>query len=256
MPHERLFLGRAGGLKVEQVRFRAQAPHGGRWSPVYLPAGTRIVMPGEGCMELRIGHERLFTDALTACFLEGGTPYRMGTVDARERRNVVLTAEPGAPAMPLREPALLSPRVLLALRLHWKALREGAAGRGDTGALVRGAWRGAGIPCSTGPVGRARTLLATSEAAGERHSLHEVSEEVRTSPFHLARSFRKATGLSLHQYRTRLRVAMALGRLDQGERDMAGLAHDLGFAHQSHFGDVFRRETGSTPGEARAALTR
>lgn len=254
MPHERLFLGRAGGLKVEKVRFHAPPSRGGRWSPVYRPAGARVVMPGEGRMELRTGYESLFADALTACFLDDGVAYQLGTVDARERSNVVLSAEPGASAMPVHRPALLSPRALLGLRLHWKALREGAADPGDTPALVRAAWQGAGIPCSTGAAGRARSILSASEAAGERHSLAEISEEARTSPFHLARGFRKATGLSIHQYRTRLRIAMALGRLEAGERDMAGLAHDLGFAHQSHFGEVFRRETGTTPGKVRAAL--
>ena len=43
-------------------------------------------------------------------------------------------------------------------------------------------------------------------------------------------------------------------RLEHGERDLAGLAHDLGFSSQSHFGELFRREIGWTPAAARACL--
>jgi AraC-like DNA-binding protein len=60
--------------------------------------------------------------------------------------------------------------------------------------------------------------------------------------------------MSLHGYRQRLRLAAALQRLEEGERDLAALAHDLGYSSQSHLGAVFRRELGVTPAQARLEL--
>jgi AraC-like DNA-binding protein len=74
------------------------------------------------------------------------------------------------------------------------------------------------------------------------------------SPFHLARMFRRAHGLSLTDYRTRLRIALALDRLAHGADNLAALAQELGFSHHSHFGATFHRHVGLTPRAAREAL--
>lgn len=103
-------------------------------------------------------------------------------------------------------------------------------------------------------MGRARRCLVAEVADGRTLSLHELAEAASSSPFHLARSFRRRTGLSPHQYRLHLRLAAALAQLDAGERDLAGLAHALGFCRQSHLGALLLREVGVTPGEARRAL--
>jgi AraC-like DNA-binding protein len=52
----------------------------------------------------------------------------------------------------------------------------------------------------------------------------------------------------------RLRVRAAMERLAGGERDLARLAADLGFADQSHLCRVVRDETGRTPAVLRQAL--
>jgi AraC family transcriptional regulator len=74
------------------------------------------------------------------------------------------------------------------------------------------------------------------------------------SPFHLARIFRKATGLTLAAYRTSLRIALSLERLAQGENDLSALAQDMGFSHHSHFSSAFRRRVGVTPSVARESM--
>ncbi|MEP6899204.1 MAG: AraC family transcriptional regulator [Rhodanobacter sp.] len=74
------------------------------------------------------------------------------------------------------------------------------------------------------------------------------------SPFHLARSFRKATGFSLVDYRTQLRIALSLERLAQGQNDLSALAQDMGFSHHSHFSAAFRRRVGMTPSAVRASM--
>jgi AraC-like DNA-binding protein len=52
----------------------------------------------------------------------------------------------------------------------------------------------------------------------------------------------------------RLRTRAALERLAAGERELARLAADLGFADQSHLCRVVRSETGSVPSALRSAL--
>jgi AraC-like DNA-binding protein len=82
-----------------------------------------------------------------------------------------------------------------------------------------------------------------------------LAARVGCSPFHLARVFRRACGLSLTDYRTRLRLSLALERLAGGADDLAALACELGFSHHSHFGAAFRRHVGLTPAQARARLS-
>ena len=91
----------------------------------------------------------------------------------------------------------------------------------------------------------ARVVL--SERMSDPLTLPRIARRVHSSPFHLARVFRRMTGLSLHQYLTRLRLRAALERLDDDESDLTALALSLGFASHSHFSDVFRREFNVTP---------
>jgi AraC-like DNA-binding protein len=103
-------------------------------------------------------------------------------------------------------------------------------------------------------VEQARELLA---CAPTRHwSLGALGEALRCSPFHLARKFRAATGETITRYVLRLRLRLALERLAEGERNIALLAIETGFAHHSHFSARFRGAFGITPTEARDLLTK
>jgi AraC family transcriptional regulator len=98
-------------------------------------------------------------------------------------------------------------------------------------------------------VDRARALLASDTTRSWR--LAALAREVDCSPFHLARQFRSITGETIARYLLRLRLAIALERLAQGEDDLARLARELGFAHHSHFSARFRDTFGLTPSAAR-----
>jgi AraC family transcriptional regulator len=103
-------------------------------------------------------------------------------------------------------------------------------------------------------VEQARALLASSPAA--RWDLNTLGRALRCSPFHLARQFRAATGETISRYLLRLRLGAAVERLAEGERDIAALAIDVGFAHHSHFSARFRGAFGITPTQAREMLTK
>jgi AraC-like DNA-binding protein len=106
---------------------------------------------------------------------------------------------------------------------------------------------------------RARRALAEGArealAANPDRSLPELARELAVSPHHLSRIFRTHTGGTVSRHRMRLRARSALERLAGGERNLARLAADLGFADQSHLTRVVRRETGQPPSALRLALT-
>jgi AraC-like DNA-binding protein len=88
----------------------------------------------------------------------------------------------------------------------------------------------------------------------ERLTLIRIAAALGVSVFHLCRSFRRATGLTLHAYRDEVRLRVALERLEQGERDLTHLALDLGYSSHSHFTAAFRRSFGTPPSDARKLL--
>jgi AraC family transcriptional regulator len=109
------------------------------------------------------------------------------------------------------------------------------------------------------PVGRATrqahrdlvdaTRIVLAQKFREKLCLGDIARAVFSSPFHLARIFRRETGLSLHRQLTRLRLHHALEHLANGKPDLTMLALDLGFSSHAHFSHAFRREIGSAPSE-------
>lgn len=60
--------------------------------------------------------------------------------------------------------------------------------------------------------------------------------------------------MSLTRYRNRVRVGRMMQRLEDGDRDFAGLAADLGFADQAHLTRTAREHAGETPTALRLLL--
>jgi AraC-like DNA-binding protein len=89
----------------------------------------------------------------------------------------------------------------------------------------------------------------------ERLLLEDVAAETECSPFHLARTFSRTVGTTLHRYLTRLRLHAALEPIVSGQ-DLAAVALDHGFANQSHLTTAFGREFGTTPARARGRAAR
>src|SRR5262249_31660831 len=69
----------------------------------------------------------------------------------------------------------------------------------------------------------------------EKLSLADLARAVFSSPFHLARIFRRETGTTLHRQLNRLRLRLALEHLANGKPDLTMLALDLGFSSHAHF---------------------
>lgn len=103
---------------------------------------------------------------------------------------------------------------------------------------------------------RAAAVDAVREllAADPGRPLPQLARQASLSPHHLSRTFRAATGHTIARHRMLLRARLALERLAGGERNLARLAAELGFADQSHLTRVVRALTGRTPATLRAAL--
>jgi len=84
---------------------------------------------------------------------------------------------------------------------------------------------------------------------GARMSLMDLAKAVHCAPAHLCWVFRQQTGMSIHRYRTNLRLRAALAELADGQTNLARLAAELGFSSHSHFATVFRREMGFSPSQ-------
>jgi AraC-like DNA-binding protein len=113
----------------------------------------------------------------------------------------------------------------------------------------------AGRPATAAARRRMVSQALAALAADPRLGLVALGRLAGCSPHHLSRVFTQLTGLTVSQYRNRLRVSLALDRLAAGEPDLATLACDLGFADHAHLTRTIRAATGGTPSALRAALT-
>lgn len=103
-------------------------------------------------------------------------------------------------------------------------------------------------------VAMAQAILAANYKKPVR--LDDIARAVSLSSFHLCRSFKRVTGLQMHQYLNRLRLRAALEQVAEPRLALAAIALDHGFSSQSHFAAAFRKEFRITPSEARALATR
>jgi AraC family transcriptional regulator len=87
-------------------------------------------------------------------------------------------------------------------------------------------------------------------------SLREVAAAAGVHPVTLARGFRKAYGCSVGAYLRLVRVTRAAQHLAGSDAPLAEIALAAGFADQSHFSNMFRRQTGLSPSAFRKAVRR
>ncbi len=77
--------------------------------------------------------------------------------------------------------------------------------------------------------------------------LKDIAGAAGMSMFHLSRTFRASTGVTLHRYLTRARVERVKALLLDSDQSLAAIADATGFSDQSHMSKAFRRYAGTTP---------
>jgi AraC-like DNA-binding protein/ligand-binding sensor protein len=77
----------------------------------------------------------------------------------------------------------------------------------------------------------------------------EVATYLKCHPDYLSRLFKKTVGCGFGEYLMRVRIDRARNLIDTRRYSMGEIAWNVGFQDQSHFGRVFKRLVGLTPGE-------
>jgi two-component system, response regulator YesN len=87
-------------------------------------------------------------------------------------------------------------------------------------------------------------------------SLTMLSGELFLSSNHLGVVFKKATGITVHQYIMDVRMRKAEELLRQTKRKVSEIAGHIGMSNQSYFCALFKQKHGMTPGEYQELMQR
>lgn len=264
-------------------------PHAMERGPEERPLSHQIVFPRRGVFAFESRGEQVIADANRVLFFTRDEPYRVAhpagegddcTVFAfgdGVLRDALELIDPGwlgtatAVSRPFRcvhglsdqavfwaherlRRAALAPagRTLAvdeaAAELLAATLRSTYAARGFDAKVIRANTRHAHAELVQ------RTMLFLATAFRDDASLEDIGRALHASPFHLARVFRRGAGVTIHQYRHRLRLRAALARIADGETNLSDLALELGFSSHSHLTDAFRLAFGLSPAECRKSL--
>ena len=240
----------------------------GRGRPAEQTGGHAIVFVRRGCfLRTADGAESLLDPTLAYSMNPGEEerydhPHGHGDDCTWLRLDSSVAAElwGGEPTLPSR-PLPTSPAIDLDHRLLLAAGSRGADPHELTEQAIVLAARvleqadpqrvRAGRPATTQARRAAADGAREALTANPDCSLRDLARALALSPHHLSRVFHASTGHTIARYRMRLRTRAALERLAGGERNLARLAADLGFADQSHLCRVLRDETGRSPSSLR-----
>jgi AraC-like DNA-binding protein len=103
----------------------------------------------------------------------------------------------------------------------------------------------------SGRIWKARNFI--DEHAGEELSLTKVAKAANTSANYFSEKFKEATGLSFVRYVARARYEKARAMLRDADLRVSEIGFAVGFQSLSQFNRVFKRLSGKSPTEYRAA---
>ena len=82
--------------------------------------------------------------------------------------------------------------------------------------------------------------------------IEEMAKDAGISPYHMIRKFKKAFGLTPHQFQIQCKVRKAQRLLEQ-KKSIAEVTYEAGFYDQSHLDRCFQKIVGMTPKEYKEA---
>ncbi|MFI4986524.1 MAG: helix-turn-helix transcriptional regulator [Alphaproteobacteria bacterium] len=271
-------------VALTDVHCRPESPHCGAEE---CTATHRLVFPRSGVFVKHVRGERVVADANHVIFFNACEPYRVSHPVPGGDDCMVLSfadelliealgsgegADGGGAVPPFaRTHGLLDPhRLLVGRRLRHRA-KAGTASALELEETALTLLHGIAMAPAEREVGQRRRHREASARLGRERveatkllvagrpesdlGLGEIARAVASSPYHLARHFRASVGLPIHQYRLRMRLALALERMLDGRGNLLALALDLGFAGHSHFAAAFKQAFGVTPSAFRRSAS-
>jgi two-component system, response regulator YesN len=103
------------------------------------------------------------------------------------------------------------------------------------------------------PVEIWKTRKFIEEHSGEQLSLRKVAKAVNTHPNYLSERFKQVTGMNFVEYVAQTRFTAACRLLHDGDLRISDIAFAAGFQSLSQFNRVFKRFSGKSPTQYRAA---
>jgi AraC-like DNA-binding protein len=103
------------------------------------------------------------------------------------------------------------------------------------------------------PVEIWKTRKLIEEHSDEELSLRRVAKAVNIHPNYLSEKFKHVTGMNFVEYVARTRFEKACRLLRDGELRISDIAFTAGFQSLSQFNRVFKRLSGKSPTQFRAA---
>jgi AraC-like DNA-binding protein len=103
------------------------------------------------------------------------------------------------------------------------------------------------------PVEVWKTRKFIEEHSGEELSLTRVAKAANIHPNYLSEKFKRVTGLNFVEYVARTRFTEACRLLHNGDLRISEIAFTAGFQSLSQFNRVFKRLSGKSPTQFRAA---
>ena len=95
---------------------------------------------------------------------------------------------------------------------------------------------------------RLQTVISyIQEYLSQEIKLTDLATQVGLSEYYLCRSFKQATGISLHQYLIQQRVERAKHLLKRRDLTISYIAQECGFSSHSHLSQQFKRHVGVSP---------
>jgi AraC family transcriptional regulator len=227
-----------------------------------------LVLPVAGVFAKHEGpRERVVGTPNDAVLIGSARPYRLSfpggigdrCLTIRFDDEALAELQPGSrqPLKPLAAPILLPANLLLIRNILWRRFQTGQCDDLEFdecgGMLVEATLRMAEdqVMRRSDSYTRPRAVEAVREAVavnpGHKWTLAELGKIANTSPYHLSRRFREATGATIYAYVLRARLALALDHLIGTGLDLTNIGLEAGFSSHSHFTARFRSFFGMTP---------
>jgi AraC-like DNA-binding protein len=226
-----------------------------RWSAAQVEPGCELVLVRRGRFRRRaLGVEQDVDSTLAYLSPAGQEEYFAhpagGDVCTLVTLGASLWESFGAPD---RSTVYVDARVDFAHRRVLASARDGDVDFGVAEELL-GLVAAAARVSARAPRGARELVASAREAMCAASGLWGLAELLGVSPYRLSRAFSAELGVSVTRYRNRVRVGRVMDRLVGGERDLAGLAAELGFVDQGHLCRTVRQHLGHTPTEVRRLL--